>query len=71
MKNEIKVDKEILFELLNSHSTLAQAEYKRNGFYNQDHYSHKVELKMIKILNDNGIDKEYYDYSEQNMLDYQ
>ena len=48
--DEVKINKKILFELLNSHSKLLQAEYKRNPSYNNTHFSHIAEDKMVKEL---------------------
>lgn len=67
---KIEIEKELFFELLNSHSTLAQREYNNNPDFNSDHFAHIVEMKIIKILNEYDITKEFCDYSEQNVLMY-
>ena len=42
-----------LFELMDSHSKLANAEYQRDNTYNNDHFSYKAEESMISYLNEN------------------
>ena len=42
--------KQVLFKLMNSHSKLAEAEYKRNPGYNNQHFSHEAEEAVIKYL---------------------
>lgn len=54
--------KEILFQLANSHSKLAQAEYNRNPAYNDTHFSHKAEIALINYLQEVGLERELYDF---------
>ena len=42
--------KPVLFEILKSHSQLAQAEYNRNPSYNNEHFSHKTEESILNFL---------------------
>ena len=55
----VQINKNILFEILNSHSKLAQAEYNRNPGYNNTHFSHIAEYKMIAELEKIGILEEF------------
>ena len=45
--------KKVLLCLMESHSILAQAEYERNPGYNNEHFSHKAEEKILKYLEKN------------------
>ena len=56
---KVEIDKEVLFKLLTSHSSLAQAEYNRNPTYNDKHPSHVAEVAMIKELSSIGIYDEF------------
>ncbi len=56
---KIGIDKEVLFQLIASHSRLAQAEYNRNPGYNNEHFSHIVEDVIIKELTEIGLLDEY------------
>ncbi len=51
---KIKVEKEVLFDLLRSHSDLSQAEYNRNPAYNNAHPSYVAEQAMIEELDNSG-----------------
>ena len=51
----MEVDIDVLLELCVSHSKLAQAEYKRNDSYNNTHFSHIAEEKMIRELDRLGL----------------
>ena len=51
--------KPVLFTLAKSHSKLAQAEYNRNLSYNNEHFSHIAEEKLIKFLKENGLFEEF------------
>lgn len=64
----IKIDKNIFFELLNSHSTLSEIEMKINKEFSKDHFAMKAEKKVLDVLYDLGIEQEYFDYSESNIL---
>ena len=48
--------KEALFELMDSHDKLSLAEYQRNQSYNDTHFSHKAEVKMMSYLEENEPD---------------
>jgi hypothetical protein len=65
---KIEIDKKVLFDLINSHSYLSQAEYNRNSSFNDAHYAHKAEMGVINNL-DRELLNEYYEYSEQNLLE--
>jgi len=60
----IRIRKEILFQLMHSHSKLAQAEYERNPAYNNSHYSHKAEIAITNELDKNLINQ-YFDYVDK------
>ncbi|MDP2366554.1 MAG: hypothetical protein Q8M94_22595 [Ignavibacteria bacterium] len=47
---KIEIDKKILFQIINSHSKLAQDEYNRNPSYDNEHFSYKAETAMIEEL---------------------
>lgn len=70
MKDIIKINKETFFELLNSHSQMAQNEYRNNSSYSQSHYSNKVEEKIIEILQEQECMQEYFDYAKSHVLEY-
>ena len=59
------IDKEALFELLASHSKLAQEEYECNPKYNNEHFSHKAETKILKNLKELNLLDEFFDYAEK------
>jgi len=40
----------VLFQLMESHSKLAEAEYKRNPSYNTEHFSYIAEEELVKYL---------------------
>ena len=42
--------KKVLFQLMDSHTKLSQAEYKRDSTYNNEHFSYKAEEAMINYL---------------------
>lgn len=46
----VEIDKEVLFDLIKSHSSLAEAEYNRNPSFNDEHSAAKAEQGMIKEL---------------------
>ena len=48
--DNITVDKKTLFQLMHSHSRLAQAEYLRNPAYNDSHFSAVAEHSLIESL---------------------
>jgi hypothetical protein len=58
---EISIDSEVLFQLMHSHSRLAQAEYERNPAYSDSHYSAVAEHAMVNAI---GLDvvTGYFDY---------
>jgi len=47
---KVNIDKNVLFQLISSHSKLAQAEYNRNPAYNNTHFSYIAEEAIIKEL---------------------
>jgi hypothetical protein len=49
---DITIPKNVLFELMASHSVLSQAEYNRNPAYNDAHPADMAEQKIIKVLED-------------------
>ena len=57
----IKIHKEVLFQLMHSHSRLAQAEYERDKAYNDSHFSAIAEIGITKDLGIKEI-REYFDY---------
>ena len=61
-KDNIEISKKILFELLKSHSKLAQAEYNRNPKYNNSHFSYITEDAMIAELKRIGVLDEFFNY---------
>jgi hypothetical protein len=50
----IEIPESLLKELILSHSKLAQAEYNRNLSYNNTHFSHVIEDKLIQYFNENN-----------------
>lgn len=54
MEQLISIPLDVFVELLASHSRLAQAEYNKNPNYNDYHFSHKAESKVIEYLEKNG-----------------
>ncbi len=51
MSNEdVLINKNVLFEILRSHSKLSQAEFNRNPKYNNTHFSFMAEIKAINEL---------------------
>ena len=44
----------LLFELLDSHSKLSQAEYNRNPSYNDTHFSYIAEHNILEYLKEIG-----------------
>ena len=61
---KIRVDKQLLFQILHSHSRLAQAEYERNPAYTCDHFSHKAEIATLGILGTDLLN-EFFNYVEE------
>lgn len=59
IENDLKY---VLFELAKSHSKLAQAEYKRNPSYNNEHFSHKAEESLIEFLQRRELIDEFMKY---------
>ena len=55
----LRINKSVLFEILKSHSKLTQAEYTRISKYNNTHFSHIAEEKMITELARIGVLEEY------------
>ena len=51
--------KDPLFELIKSHSKLAQAEYNRDPGYNDKHFSHKAEIQIIAFLEEFGLMEDF------------
>ena len=60
MSNSITIPKKLLFQLMHSHTRLAQAEYHRNPAYNDSHFSAQAEHALV-VLHPNVID-EYFNY---------
>jgi len=58
-KQQISIETQLLFELVWSNSQLGKEEYKRNQNYNNQHFHHKVEEKLIKFMEDKKILKQY------------
>lgn len=56
-----------LFELAASHSRLAQAEYNRNPQYNDTHFSHKAEMRIMETFKLLGVLDEFLHYLEGGM----
>ena len=56
---EVTISKKVLFHILTSHDKLSQAEYKRNQAYNNTHFAHIAEDKMIIELEKLGILQEF------------
>ena len=67
--NKITISEESLFMLMNSHSTLSQEEYNRDGTFNSGHFAHKAEMAVLKELSDDEVHK-FCKYAEQNILRY-
>jgi len=64
----INIPKELLFQLMYSHSILAEAEYNRNKAYNDSHFSAKVELAVATYLTPDQI-TEYFNYVDASNKD--
>lgn len=60
----VKVDKQVLFKLMHSHSRLAQAEYHRNPSYTDSHFSAAAEIEISQRLSVD-IMGEYFDYVDK------
>jgi hypothetical protein len=54
LKENVLVNKKVLFDLLNSHSCLAQNEYDKNKSYNTHHFSYLAEENFTKYMGDSG-----------------
>lgn len=52
---KILINKLLLFQVLKSHSMLAQTEYDRNPKYNNKHFSYIAEEMAIDYLNEENI----------------
>lgn len=48
----IQIPQSVLAQLVASHSRLAQAEYKRDSSYNDQHFSHKAEDAFLAFVSD-------------------
>lgn len=60
----IRIHKKVLFQLMHSHSKLAQAEYERNPAYNDSHFSAKAEQAITNDLPSDMINA-YFDYVDK------
>ena len=60
----ITIPKKVLFQLIHSHSRLAEAEYARNPAYNDSHFANKAEFALIDTLQPEGL-QEYFEYVEE------
>jgi hypothetical protein len=47
---KVSIDKEVLINLIISHSRLNMEEYNRNPSYNNEHYAYKAEDDMLKEI---------------------
>ena len=56
---KVEIDKDVLFEFINSHSKLAQDKYDHDSSYDTSHYSYIAENKMIEEMAEAGILEEY------------
>lgn len=59
-----EIDVDVFLALCVSHSKLAQAEYKRNPGYNNEHFSHAVELSVIGELERLKLTEECFELME-------
>lgn len=59
---KVSISKDVLFQLISSHSNLSQAEYNRNPAYNNTHFSHIAEEAIIKELHDEGLWEECMEF---------
>jgi hypothetical protein len=64
----ISIPKELLFQLMHSHSILAEAEYNRNKGYNSSHFSAKAEGSISVYLTPDQI-TEYFNYVDASNKD--
>lgn len=61
MRPQITIAKEVLFQLMHSHSRLSQAEYERNKAYNDSHFSAQTEHAIISELASDSV-AQYFAY---------
>lgn len=64
MRKQITIARDILFQLMHSHSRLAQTEYDRNPAYNDNHFSACAEHAIINELADDTIN-DFFAYVER------
>ena len=61
----ITIPKDVLFELMASHSELSQAEYNRNPSYNDQHPADVAEQRIIKVLEDKNELNNFFKFANE------
>jgi hypothetical protein len=60
----ITIPKQVLFQLMHSHTRLAEAEYARNPAYNDSHFANQAEWALLGSLQPDSL-QEYFKYVEE------
>jgi len=64
-KGTTNIKKDLLFELIRSHSIYSQQEYDANPSYNDTFRSHKTEVLLIDFMREQNILKEFLEYNAE------
>lgn len=64
MSKQITITRDVLFQLMHSHSRLSQAEYERNPAYNDSHFAAQAEQAIINELAANTIN-DFFEYVDK------